>query len=174
MFTALLPQRFSTCRWRSVTARTCRDCDKRLTPRNRSGLCRTHYDLDEIVKGDVIKRRAATLRQRYRDDADFAKQQRARLAEANSSAGVREKRRQQRLKALAGSDPMATPAALAKRALAISNTRLRHIPVAYRAEYRHLTNNGGLSAAEATRIVLDQVDADEAHYRRTGEIRVGS
>jgi len=49
-------------------------------------------------------------------------------------------------------------------------TRLAHIPVEYRDEYRRLTKSDKMSAADATRMVLEQCDKDTKHFIATGEM----
>ena len=54
------------------------------------------------------------------------------------------------------------------RLIRASRSRLDHIPLEYRAEYRRLTRSKMLTAAEASAVILDLVQRDVAKYAATG------
>lgn len=47
---------------------------------------------------------------------------------------------------------------------------LAHIPLEYRDEYHRLRESKRLSAAEASRVIRDQIEADAAFHHRTGRL----
>ena len=52
-----------------------------------------------------------------------------------------------------------------------SSRRLGWCPLEYRRLYRHLVNDVGMPAAEARRMVEQQISIDLSRYRRTGELQ---
>lgn len=62
------------------------------------------------------------------------------------------------------------PANRARHGRIVSASKLRDIPLEYRDEYRRLRKHGGFTAAEARRMIADQVEADTRTYLKTGKL----
>lgn len=64
-----------------------------------------------------------------------------------------------------------SPEANAKRNMTCANTKLAWCPVEYRDEYKRLIRTHLIKAADARRMIEEQIAADLRRYRATGELQ---
>lgn len=150
--------------------RTCSDCPAPITRQSKTGRCR-QCSLAHINASSEIRARQRSAVRAYALQPEVRRACAARLAAhaANMSDEERIRRREQgqhiaatvlqtdRVRALSNS-----PAAKAKAGAARTNTVLAWCPPAYRDQYRTLTVSQRLPAAEARRLIEEQIATDRA------------
>ena len=98
----------------------------------------------------------------------------ARLARAISAGITPEERERRRARGTICCNARAAAAGTEARLKAgrtLSQTRLGWLPVEYRDEYFRLRSNHKYSAADARRIIEDQIDRDLDRYIATGRLQ---
>lgn len=143
-------------------------CNTPLGSKNKSGRCRSCTARKNNADPVFRQKRAEAVRFKYATDPTYRADARRRAGEVFKRPDVREKGRAAVLRSRNWEKALAaiTPETIAKRARTHSNNRLAHIPSDYRDLYRHLRRDKHLTAADATRICLEQQEHDRRAMHR--------
>ena len=139
-------------------------CSKRITDGNQSGMCKPCLMRSINANEDLVARRLETTRRNLREDSTAYAKKCATLAK-NREAAIARPEIMARLRAAAPRlANYRTPETEAKRiaALVEANKRRRHkwLPDEWRDTYFRMMRNWGYKAAEAKRIILEQMRAE--------------
>lgn len=124
----------------------CLDCNREVGPKNKSGRCASCAQKRALTP-EVIARRAATLRARMEAEPELRAKYRDRIVA--QTFGEANEHRLKRMIAAKLPD---------------------WLPVEYRPLYRELLHGRKAKASELKPIIMAQIEADRAIYRRTGRL----
>lgn len=142
------------------------ECGKKLAhnPRRKGNQCQKCATLTAVRLPEYRERQAAAARAMHADPTTKAKRREGLLIAWQS-----DERRQR------ASDTVKRrfkdPNARRQHGRAMTEARLGDIPLEFRDEYRALCKQYHLSAADARRIIRDQIDRDLARYSETGKLQ---
>lgn len=142
----------------------CKQCGKKLSWGNRSGLCRTHFNADP----DWQAKRAAGIRMAYKSRPELREKQSNWIASLNRTeeARARSGRMASEIKLWEIGLPKLDAEARARGGKTLTDRALAHIPPDYRELYFDLTKRKRLKADEAARLVEEHAAADLERFRR--------
>lgn len=142
----------------------CSVCGIKVSRFGKNSLCREHFMAERLRSPEIAERRIEGLRRYAAANSDklrrvLRENHRRALAE---KPGYREQliRRAKEIQPL-GVKAGNTPEAIAKRARAISESRLGWCPPEWRAAHKRLVRVQGIPAARAKRMILEQIGAEK-------------
>lgn len=141
-----------TGRPRTRPIRNCATCGRELSRSTRGQYCRDHYTHDSAGR----EKRAASVKRYFALNPHALAARSKAVAEANRRPERRELARSQAVERRLWEQGLAAasaPEARARQGKACSESRLAHVPLERRDEYRSLSARYG--AAEAFRIVME-------------------
>lgn len=149
----------------------CTDCAKALghNPRRKGTRCKP-CNARAIATSPTHREAVSRAMSRRWADPNEA----TRLARAISEGITPEERARRRLRGTICCNARAAASgseARAKAGRTLSQTKLGWLPMEYRAEYFHLRSNHKCSAADARRIIEDQIERDLDRYIATGRLQ---
>lgn len=144
----------------------CSVCGRALGAKNKTGLCRVHFNQQPVSEATREKRSRSMIR-RLAVDPELRERRRSIAADAARRPEVRAARstraKEQRLWERAFGKM--TREQIDARNRAVSDAKLAHIPSDYRDEYRRI-KRAGYKASEARDMIAEQQMADRARWRR--------
>lgn len=154
-----------------MTAASCSDCGVSLKPNPRRLGTRCKPCNARVIATSPTHRAAVSraMSRRWNNPNEAA-----RLARAISAGITPEERERRRARGTICCNARAAAAGTEARLKAgrtLSQTRLGWLPVEYRDEYFRLRSNHKYSAADARRIIEDQIDRDLDRYIATGRLQ---
>lgn len=141
-----------TGRPRTYVPRHCAECGAELSRSTRGSLCRAHYMND----AEANARRAAAIKRTFALNPHLLAERGRKIAEANRRPERRERSAQvcrDHKRWEQGLPAANTAEARARQGRAQSETKLAHIPIERRSDYRALVLKVG--ASEAYRLVME-------------------